>query len=100
MEQLSKEAREARDEVVACDGCDRRARVLHIVDDARLCGGCVEKSERIDRQLATVASSDPVSCDGCDECVDFDARVAVVVRECGGAVFCDRCKRVDKGEPS
>jgi hypothetical protein len=85
---------------VACDGCGRHARVMREVDDARLCDGCVEKSARIDRQLATVASNDPVSCDGCDVGVDFDARVAVVVRECGGFVLCDRCKSVDRGEPS
>lgn len=94
-------AKEARDEVaILCDGCDRRARVLHTVDDAQLCGSCIEKSERLDRLLAGIASDDPVSCDGCDVGVDFCARVAVVVRECGGAVLCDRCKRFERGRPS
>ena len=78
----------------ACDGCRRRAFVLRVVDGAKLCDGCAEKSAQIDRQLARVRSSDPVECDGCDGCVDFDARVAVVVRECGGAVLCDFCKTV------
>jgi hypothetical protein len=90
-----------RDEAaLPCDGCARRVLFLRAVDDAKLCDGCAEKSERIDRQLATVASDDPVSCDGCDVGVDFDARVAVVVRECGGAVLCDRCKVLERGEPS
>ena len=97
MEQLAKEP---RDRVVSCDGCGRGARSLSVVDDARLCDGCVDKSAWIDRQLATVSSDDPVSCDGCDVGVDFDARVAVVVRECGGAVLCDRCKSTKRGEPS
>jgi hypothetical protein len=85
----------------ACDGCGRVAFVLRAVDEAKLCHGCVEKSERIDQQLAAVASDDPVSCDGCDDRVDFDARVAVVVRECGGSVLCDRCKSISaEGVPS
>lgn len=88
-----------RDEA-ACDGCGRIAFVLRAVDEAKLCCGCIEKSERIDRQLAAVRSDDRVSCDDCDERVDFDARIAVVVRECGGVVLCDRCKSIGKGEPS
>ena len=78
----------------ACDGCRRHAFVLRVVDDAKLCEGCVEKSAIIDQQLERVQSSDPVDCDGCGDDVDFDARVAVVVRECGGAVLCDFCKPV------
>ena len=54
----------------------------------------MEKSALIDQQLARVQSSDPVDCDGCGDNVEFDARVAVVVRECGGAVLCDFCKPV------
>ena len=76
----------------ACDGCKRHAFVLRAVDGAKLCDRCAEKSALIDRQLARVCSSDPVDCDGCGDNVDFDARVAVVVRECGGAVLCDFCK--------
>ena len=78
----------------ACGGCRRHAFVLRVVDGATLCDGCAEKSERIDRQLAHVRSSDPVDCDGCGDNVEFDARVAVVARECGGAVLCDFCKPV------
>jgi hypothetical protein len=93
-------------ETLACDGCRRKAFVLRAVDGAKLCDGCAEKSERIDRQLAKVRSDDPVSCDGCGDLVDFDARVAVVARACGGGVLCDQCKsiivesRVGAGEPS
>lgn len=76
----------------ACDGCKRHAFVLRVVDGAKLCDGCAEKSAQIDRQLARVRPGDPVDCDGCGDNVEFDARVAVVVRECGGAVFCDFCK--------
>lgn len=80
----------------ACDGCKRHAFVLRVVSsidgDAKLCDGCAEKSAEIDRQLVNVHSTDPVECDGCEDRVDFDARVAVVVRECGGAVLCDLCK--------
>jgi hypothetical protein len=80
--------------VSSCDGCSRFAFILHAVDGAKLCDDCAEKSAQIDQQLAHTATNDPVSCDGCDESVDFDARVAVVIRECGGVVFCDRCKPV------
>lgn len=76
----------------ACEGCKRYAFVLRVVDGAKLCDGCVEKSALIDEQLASVRSEDPVDCDGCGDHVDFDARIAVVVRECGGAVLCDFCK--------
>lgn len=78
----------------ACDGCRRTTFVLNAVDDARLCDGCAEKSARIDRRLATTCSEDPVFCDGCDERLDFDARIAVVTRECGGGVLCTGCKTV------
>lgn len=78
--------------IATCDGCSRSAFVLHTVEDGKLCDGCVEKSARIDRRLATTESEDPVFCDGCGERVAFDARVAVVVRECGGSVLCDHCK--------
>jgi len=77
-----------------CDGCKRHAFVLRVIDDAKLCDDCAEKSELIDQQLVSVRSSDPVDCDGCGDGVLFDARVAVVVRECGGAVLCDFCKPV------
>jgi hypothetical protein len=76
----------------ACNGCHRHARVLHVVDKALFCDDCSEKSNEIDRQLSRTRSSDPVACDGCSDRVDFDARMAVVVRECGGAVLCDTCK--------
>lgn len=86
---------EARENAVAaCDGCHREAFVLHAVDGARLCDGCSEKSARIDRQLEHVRSDDPVLCDGCGDLVAFDARVAVVARECGGVVLCDDCKPI------
>jgi len=75
-----------------CDGCRRYAFVLRVIDEAKLCDGCAEKSALIDQQLARVLSSDPVDCDGCGDRVEFDARVAVVVRECGGGVLCDFCK--------
>lgn len=78
----------------ACDGCRRHAFVLRVVDGSKLCDGCTEKSALIDQQLARVRSCDPVDCDGCGDHVEFDARVAVVVRECGGAVLCDLCKPV------
>ena len=78
----------------ACGGCRRHAFVLRVVDGAKLCDGCAEKSAQIDRQLARVRSRDPVDCDGCGDNVEFDARVAVVVRECGGAVLCAFCKPV------
>ena len=78
----------------ACEGCKLYAFVLRVVDGAKLCDGCVEKSRLIDEQLAHVSSEDPVDCDGCGDSVEFDARVAVVVRECGGAVLCAFCKPV------
>lgn len=79
---------------IACDGCCRYAFVLRAVDDAKLCEDCAKKSALIDQQLAGVQSSDPVDCDGCADRVEFDARVAIVVRECGGAVLCDLCKPI------
>jgi hypothetical protein len=75
----------------ACAGCARFAFVLHVVDGAKLCAGCAEKSERIDHRLATTESEDPVFCDRCGDRVVFDARIAVVARECGGRVLCDDC---------
>lgn len=77
---------------VRCDGCTFPAFELHTVDDAKLCGGCVEKSSRIDRRLATTEAHDPVFCDGCGDRVAFDACVAVVARELGGGVLCTTCK--------
>lgn len=82
-----------------CGGCRRHAFVLRVVDGAKLCDRCTEKSALIDRQLARVRSSDPVDCDGCGHDVEFDARVAVVIRECGGAVLCDFCKPVTMEKP-
>ena len=76
----------------ACNGCHRHARVLHVVDKALFCDDCSEKSGEIDRKLSRTRSNDPVDCDFCKKRVDFDARMAVVVRECGGAVLCDGCK--------
>jgi hypothetical protein len=77
----------------SCDGCRRVAFILHAVDGgAKLCEGCAEKSARIDRRLATTVSDDAVFCDGCGDRAAFDARVAVVVRECGGIVLCDHCE--------
>jgi hypothetical protein len=84
----------------ACDGCKRHAFVLRAVDDAKLCNGCAEKSAQIDRQLVCTRSGDPVACDCCCDQVEFDARIAVVVRECGGAVLCDRCKPVEMARES
>jgi hypothetical protein len=92
--------KELRDEAAACDSCGRIAFVLRAVDEAKLCEGCVEKSVRIDRQLAAVRSDDRVSCNDCDDRVDFDARIAVVVRACGGVVLCDRCKPPEPPEPA
>jgi len=66
--------------------------VLNAVDEAHLCDGCAATSARIDQFLATTDSNDPVFCDGCKDRVTFDARVAVVVRECGSGVVCDDCK--------
>lgn len=84
-----------------CAGCGQRAFALSVVDGAALCDCCAAMSARIDRRLARVRSDDAVSCDGCDDPVDFDARVAVVTRECGGAIFCDHCKAaVVEGAPS
>lgn len=80
----------------SCDGCQRRAFLLRVVDDAKLCDGCAQKSAEIDRQLAGTRSDDPVDCDGCGDDVDFDARVAVVVRQCGGAVLCGYCKTTER----
>ena len=76
----------------ACEGCKLYAFVLRVVDGTKLCDGCVEKSALIDELLESVRSEDPVDCDGCGDNVEFDARVAIVVRECGGAVLCDFCK--------
>jgi hypothetical protein len=72
-----------------------------VVGGSKLCASCAETSARIDRILVTTRSEDPVVCDSCGENVDFDARVAVVTRECGGVVLCDRCKPVSiEGAPS
>ena len=76
----------------ACAGCHRHTFVLRVVDGAKLCDNCSDKSALIDRKLARVCSNDPVDCDDCGDAVEFDARVAVVVRQCGGAVLCDFCK--------
>lgn len=62
----------------ACDGCKRHAFVLRMIDGAKLCDRCTEKSAQIDRQLARERSSDPVNCDGCS-----------------GAVLSDLCKPVE-----
>ncbi len=88
-------------EEAVCDGCQQPTIDLHVVDGTRLCDGCAQKSAEIDRQLVGVCSEDLVSCDGCDEPVDFDARIAVVVRGCGGKVRCDRCESmvIEGGRP-
>jgi len=78
----------------ACVGCNQHAFVLRVVDGTKLCDFCADKSALIDRKLLRVRSSDPVGCDGCGVNVEFDARIAIVVRECGGAVLCDGCKPV------
>lgn len=80
--------------IAACAGCRRREFSLIVIDGAQLCAGCAEKSARIDRKLAGLRSDNRVTCDGCSCVVDFDARVAVVARECGGAVLCEDCKAV------
>ena len=80
----------------ACGGCRSHAFVLRVVDGTKLCDDCADKSALIDQQLARVRASDPVDCDGCGDHVDFDARVAVVARACGGAVLCDFCKPVSR----
>jgi hypothetical protein len=77
--------------VALCESCDREAPELLVVDNAKLCATCAETSARIDRLLPSVASDDPVMCDGCQRPVDFDARVALITRECGGVVLCDHC---------
>lgn len=86
--------REPRD-LTRCAGCARKALVLRSVDGAQLCPTCAAASLRIDAQLAMTASGDPVACDACGVAVDFDARVAVITRECGGTVLCDRCIPVE-----
>ena len=91
-------AKEKLDGVVACDGCQRPAIVLRVAAGAKLCEDCTAKSDRIDEKLASVQSDDPVSCDGCGDRVDFDARVAVIGRELGGAVFCERCEPASGGQ--
>jgi hypothetical protein len=85
-----------------CDGCRCFAFELLAVDGATLCDGCAEVSARIDRLLARTRSEDRVDCDGCGDRVEFDARTAVVVRECGGVVLCNRCRSsaVERREPS
>jgi hypothetical protein len=75
-----------------CDGCAQAAFELRTINGAKLCGSCAEKSARIDRRLASTRTEDPVFCDGCEDRVEFDARVAVLARECGGGVLCVRCK--------
>jgi hypothetical protein len=75
-----------------CDGCARVAFELRAVDNAKLCDGCAEMSARIDRRLTTTLTEDPVFCDGCGDRVEFDARIAVVARACGGGVLCAHCK--------
>lgn len=87
MEQSTNQA-----EAATCDGCEQVVFVLHAVRGTKLCDGCSALSSRIDQRLLNVAADDPVACDGCSEPVDFDARIAVVTRECGGCVLCDRCK--------
>lgn len=81
-------------QLTTCDGCSAPAFVLRAIDGAKLCEGCSEKSDRIDRELATTASDDPVMCDSCKDRVLFDARIAVVVRGCGGGVLCEDCKAI------
>lgn len=71
-----------------CGGCGRES----VAVGTQLCAGCREISDRVDRKLVNVSSDDPVACDACNGAVDFDARVAVITRECGGAVLCDRCE--------
>jgi hypothetical protein len=74
-----------------CAGCDREVADLRRVSAAMLCGSCAETSARIDRCLVGVGADDPVACDSCAKSADFDARLAVITRECGGVVLCDRC---------
>jgi len=84
-----------------CEGCNLPKFELVVVDGVKLCDGCAEKSARIDRRLATTLSEDPVFCDGCGDRCAFDARTAVVVRECGGTVFCNDCRPAARqGAPS
>lgn len=85
---------ETTSSIAACAGCRRREFSLVVVDGAQLCATCAEKSARIDRKLAGLRSDDRVTCDGCSCLIDFDARVAVVARECGGIVLCEDCKSV------
>jgi hypothetical protein len=83
-----------------CDGCAQAAFELRAMDGGRLCGTCAEISVRVDQRLVNVSSNDPVVCDACADRVDFDARIAVITRECGGAVLCERCASSSKGDPS
>ena len=83
-------------EITKCEGCGRCSAA-----SGSLCAECTAVSARVDVKLATTRSGDPVVCDGCAKSVDFDARVAVVTRECGGSVLCDRCKPVSiEGAPA
>ena len=84
----------------ACDGCKRHAFRLRVVDEAKLCDICAVKSALIDQKLEHVHSDDPVECDACGTRIEFDARIAVVMRECGGAVFCNLCKPTSAREAS
>jgi hypothetical protein len=75
-----------------CAGCSRPSFLLKVVDGQKLCSTCTEKAVRINREMAKTHSEDPVECDGCNVKVSFDAKVAVVIRGCGGFVLCERCK--------
>lgn len=77
--------------VALCAGCDSAASDLRLVDAAMLCGSCAETSARIDQRLVGVGADDPVACDACARSVVYDARLAVITRECGVVVLCDRC---------
>lgn len=79
----------------ACDGCAQPTFELHVIADQKLCAPCSEASKRIARLLATTHAGDLVTCDGCKTPVAFDARRAVIERECGGGVLCEQCKAVE-----
>jgi len=81
-------------EVFSCDSCKRKVFSLSAIDGARLCDRCAVMSAQIDQDLIGVCADDPVTCDGCKRLVDFDARIAIITRACGGVIVCDDCKPV------
>lgn len=84
-------------DAASCESCQRPESFLRAVSGMLLCESCADLSARIDQQLVNVASNDPVACDDCSVRVDFDARLAVITRGCGGSVLCDQCVAIEDG---